>query len=112
MVKRSSRPSKYQVWLEAEVHTGRVELSGNIRQRIKRILTELAEQPRPALSQLLDTTGLDLPAGVEIRRLRLEHWRVVYAVHDIEKWVWVLAIRRRPPYAYEDLPEIVAKLEG
>lgn len=32
-----------------------------------------------------------------------ENWRIIYAVNDNEKWVWVLAIRQRPPYDYEDL---------
>jgi mRNA interferase RelE/StbE len=53
---------------------------------------------------------LDVPAGVELRRLRMDVWRILYAVSDGEGWVWVLAIHRRPPYDYEDLAEIVAKL--
>jgi mRNA-degrading endonuclease RelE of RelBE toxin-antitoxin system len=71
----------------------------------------LEEQPRPPISQTLETTGLDVPSGVEIRRIRLEKWRIIYAVNDSEKWAWVLAIRRRPPYDYEDIPELISKLE-
>jgi|GEM_PF-5378431 len=29
---------------------------------------------------------------------------------DEEQWVWVLALRRRPPYDYDDLPELIARL--
>lgn len=36
--------------------------------------------------------------------------QVPYALNDYEKWVWILAIRQRPPYDYEDLPELAAKL--
>ncbi len=110
MVKRVAKPTKYQLWIEAEVHEVRKELPGNVRQRIKRLLSELANQPRPSSSQPIETVGLVMPAEIEVRRIRLEHWRIIYAIHDHEKWVWVLAIRERPPYNYEDLPKIVAKL--
>jgi mRNA interferase RelE/StbE len=40
----------------------------------------------------------------------MERWRIVYAVCDVEQWVWVLAVRRRPPYDYNDLPELIARL--
>lgn len=59
----------------------------------------------------LDVTGLDIPPGVELLRLRLKRWRIVYAVNDDESWVWVLGVRRRPPYGYEDLETLVAKLQ-
>jgi mRNA-degrading endonuclease RelE of RelBE toxin-antitoxin system len=47
---------------------------------------------------------------VEIRRSRLENWRIVYAVNDDEKWVWVLTIQQRPPYDYDDLAKLAARL--
>jgi mRNA-degrading endonuclease RelE of RelBE toxin-antitoxin system len=53
---------------------------------------------------------IDVPLAVEVRRLRLPPWRIIYAVNDDEQWVWVLAIYRRPPYDYEDLDQLVAKL--
>ncbi len=58
----------------------------------------------------MHTTGLDVREGVELRRIRMERWRIVYAVCDEEQWVWVLALRRRPPYDYDDLPELIARL--
>ena len=85
-------------------------LPGKIRQQVKRLISELGDQPRPSVSQALDTTDLDVPAGVDIRRIRLEKWRIIYAVNESEKWAWVLAIRQRPPYDYKDLPELMAKL--
>ena len=51
-----------------------------------------------------------MPADIELRRLKIESWRLIYAVSDAEGWVWILGLQRRPPYDYEDLPRIVDKL--
>ena len=48
---------------------------------------------------------------LEVRRLRLEHWRVVYIVDEQSAGVGVLAIRKRPLYDYNDLPELLAGLQ-
>ena len=73
-------------------------------------LDNLADEPRPPKSRDLDLVGWDVPPGVELRRLRLDPWRIVYAVNDDEGWVWALAVRRRPPYDYDDLSELIARL--
>jgi mRNA-degrading endonuclease RelE of RelBE toxin-antitoxin system len=101
----------YTVWLEPDVHAARKDWPGNIRQRLRRILDDFATNPRLADSQTMDTTGLELPPAIELRRLRLQHWRVIYAVNDAEAWVWVLAVRQRPPYDYEDLGELADRLK-
>jgi hypothetical protein len=31
-------------------------------------------------------------------------------VNDAEAWVWVLAVRKRPPYDYEDLEELLTEI--
>jgi hypothetical protein len=67
MVKRRPQKGSYQLWLEAEVHAARYTLPGNLRQRVKQILADLRNQPRPAQSQSMDVSGLNIPAGVEIR---------------------------------------------
>jgi len=102
--------TRRELWLEPEVHTVRKHLPGNVRQWLKRAIDDLANDPRPSESQSLDVTGLDVPPGVELRRLRIERWRVVYAVNDDDGWVWVLRIRQRPPYDYEDLESLVSRL--
>lgn len=109
MVKRGKQAA-YRLWVEPEVHASREELPGNIRQRIKKALDDLATDPRPSISKELDASDLDLPPSVEIRRIRLEHWRVLYAVNEQDGWVWALGLYRRPPYQYEDLQELVSKL--
>lgn len=110
MVKRGKK-TVYRLWIEPEVHSAREELPGNIRQRVKRLLDSLSVEPRPSSSKILDVSELDVPAAIEIRRVRLKHWRILYAVNDEEGWVWALGIYRRPPYQYEDLQELVAKLK-
>ena len=100
----------YDLWLEPEVHQARKDLPGNVRQQIKRAIDHLTVDPRPSASIPVDVLKTDVPVAVEVRRLRQIPWRIIYAVNDDEQWVWVLAIRRRPPYAYEDLDRLVARL--
>jgi mRNA interferase RelE/StbE len=100
----------YRVWIEPEFHAAREKLPGNLRQRIKRLLNEFADVAKPSNSRALNVAGLDIPPEIEIRRVRLDRWRIVYAVNETEKWVWVLQIRQRPPYDYEDLQDIAERL--
>src|SRR5436190_2992288 len=97
-----------RLFLEPEVHAARKRLPGYVRHRLVRAIDSLADNPRPPQSQLLDTEDLDVPPAIELRRLRIDRWRVVYALNEQEGWVWVLAIRQRPPYDYEDLGDLVA----
>ena len=99
-----------KVYLEPDFHAARKSLPGNIRQRIQKSIDSLANEPRPPESRLLDVEGLDVPLAIELRRLRIDAWRLVYAVCPEADWVWVLAIRKRPPYDYKDLQGIVDRL--
>lgn len=101
----------YRIWLEPEVHQLRRSLPGSVRQRVKRAINKLSNNPRIAESKELDTEGMTMPTGIEVRRLRLEGWRIIYAIHEADRWVWILAIHRRPPYNYEDLPELLSRLD-
>ena len=78
-------------------------LPGYVRQRVRRAIKDFAANPRPPHSKRLD---FDLP-DAEPRRLRLEHWRIIYVVIDDIQLVAVVAVRRRPPYAYADLLELL-----
>ncbi len=100
----------YDLWLEPEVHDARKSLPGNVRQQVRRAIDHLAIDPRPSTSAPLDVADLVVSLGIEVRRLQLRPWRILYAVNDDERWVWVLAIRRRLPYDYEDLDALLAKL--
>jgi hypothetical protein len=71
----------------------------------------LQEEARPSDSRALDLTsaGPDLAVGMELRCIRLATWRIVYLINETERSVSVLALRRRPPYQYDDIREL---LEG
>lgn len=109
MVKQTGKGG-YRLWIEPEAHARRDELPGKIRQRAKKQIERLRDHPRPDSSRVLNTEGLGAPDQVEIRRVRMENWRIVYAVNDEEKWVWVLSIRQRPPYDYDDLADLASMI--
>lgn len=48
----------------------------------------------------------------EARRLRIEDYRVIYALSTGWKEIAVLAVEKRPPYAYEDLDRLLEDLLG
>ena len=115
MTRRRRRGSAvYQVYLEPQVHAQRKDLPGNVRQRIKREIEALATEPRPHHSRMLDLSKAEgkpsIPKGIEVRRLRLDRWRVIYAVDESWQTVIVLALRQRPPYDYEDLDKLITGL--
>ncbi len=90
--------SRYTLYIQPQTFQEIKTLPGQMRQRIRQSIRELADNPRPALSKQLDWS--DSP---ELRRLRLDNWRIIYLVTEIELTIDVLAIRKRPPYDYGDL---------
>lgn len=48
----------------------------------------------------------------ELWRFRLGRWRVVYAITEEDQIMDVLAVRKRPPYDYGDLDELLADMPG
>jgi mRNA interferase RelE/StbE len=93
----------YTVYIIPLVRTEIKALPGNVRQRVKRAIDALAGNPHSAGSLVLDVPESER----ELCRLRLDRWRIVYAVTETEKVVDVLAIRKRPPYDYGDLEELL-----
>jgi mRNA-degrading endonuclease RelE of RelBE toxin-antitoxin system len=83
---------------------------GGMRQRIMRLLRDLEQEPRPSESRVLDTpkAAVSLKPGTELRRIRLAAWRVVCLLDEGANVVTVLAVRKRPPYQYDDLAELLA----
>ncbi|MDW8389037.1 MAG: hypothetical protein RMK84_02835 [Oscillochloridaceae bacterium] len=43
-----------------------------------------------------------------MRRIRLERWRIVYAITEADQAIDVLTVRKRPPYDYGDLEQLLA----
>ena len=96
--------SAYTVFVSRDAWSEIKALPGNIRQRTRKAIDSLAENQRPAASKALDLAE----PGVELRRLRLDRWRIVYAVTEAEQVVDVLAVRKRPPYDYGDLERLLS----
>jgi mRNA interferase RelE/StbE len=95
-----SRPKVYvtpAAWKEIK------QLPGKVRQRVRKAVEALAENPRPVKSKALTVPELH----AEVRRLRLDLWRIVYAITEADKVIDVLAVRKRPPYDYGDLDALL-----
>jgi len=89
-------------------------LPGNMRQRIIDLLKELRSSPRPHNTKLMDMSELGgaVDSKIELYRIRVESWRVVYALEEELKLLTVLAVRKRPPYQYDDLRDLINELMG
>lgn len=96
----------YRVWIDPPAIAELKSTPGHVRQRLKRIMLALESDPRPS-----DSKQLDWPSErFEPRRLKLDNWRIVYAVDDSVGWVWVLAVRKRPPYDYGDMSALFQQI--
>lgn len=88
------------------------DLPGHMRQRVRRAIDDLATAPRPPDSKPLtppeaETGAVADQPGYELRRIRMDRWRIVYAVTDTEHIVDVFTVQKRPPYDYGDLGELL-----
>ena len=101
--------ASYEVEVDRALRKEIRNLPGQVRQRVIRALQDLRQKPRPPESRPLETVKADikLASGTELRRIRIESWRIVYLVEDEARLVSVLAVRKRPPYQYEDLDELL-----
>jgi mRNA-degrading endonuclease RelE of RelBE toxin-antitoxin system len=97
----------YRLWIQNEAKAELKGLPGHVRQQVRRAIQSLCDEPRPA-----DSRELKVPEGIDVeaRRLRLDRWRIVYVVDDEWHEIGVLAVRKRPPYDYDDLRELLAEL--
>jgi mRNA interferase RelE/StbE len=95
--------SRFTVYVTPAAWKEIKQLPGHIRQRVRRAVGALAENPRPNKSKALDVAGLPC----EVRRLRVDRWRIVYTITEAEQVVDVLALRKRPPYDYGDLATLL-----
>ena len=83
------------------------DLPGHMRQRVKRAIDELSDNPHPAGSKRLE---IPETIPIEVWRIRLEKWRIVYMITEIEKIIDVVAVRRRPPYDYGDVQTLLNEI--
>ena len=105
--------SRYTVYIIPEAFEEVKDLPGNIRQRIKRAIRSLGENAKPSESKILDITEIapDLEPERLLMRIRINRWRIVYAITESEKAIDVLAVRKRPPYDYQDLEQLLNKIK-
>ena len=96
----------YSVWIDPSAVAETKTTPGNVRQILKRAMHDMGSDPRPAGSKELDWPS----ETFQPRRLKIRNWRIIYAVDDAAHWVWVLAVRKRPPYDYGDLGELLGRL--
>ena len=74
-------------------------------------IQSLENDARPYSSKMMKSTKTTIvPAGLELRRIRVDRWRIVYVVEKEFSLVTVLAVRKRPPYQYDDLEELIKNL--
>lgn len=96
---------RYKVYVVPSAWKETRRLPGFVRQRVKKAIDALAENSHPPKSRELSQAHVRR----EVRRLRIENWRIVYAVDVEEKTIDVIAVRKRPPYNYDDLAELIAE---
>ena len=98
-----------RLWIERAALDEIADLPGHMRQRMRRVISNLSNQPRPDNSRVLTITkSLQIP-GIEARRLRIEQWRVIYVIDQEQEQINILAVRRRPPYSYDDLADLLGE---
>lgn len=117
--------SSYIVYVTPSAWDEVRDLPGHMRQRVRQAIAALADQPRPAESKALahpvqqeaqDTQDAasaedqqQEPAR-ELRRIRLDRWRIVYAITESDQAIDVLTVRKRPPYDYGDLERLLSEI--
>jgi len=99
--------SRYRVFITPDAWQEMRSLPGHVRQRVKKAINALARDPQPTAAQRLRSPDLNC----DLWRLRLDRWRIVYIVVEKEKVVDIIAVRKRPPYRYEDLQDLLKKLK-
>ncbi len=99
--------SLYTIYVTPETWQEIKKLPGNMRQRIRRTVGDLSENPRPDNSKPLSLPSME----IEARRLRLDRWRIIYTIAEEDKIVDILAVRKRPPYNYEDLQALLTNFD-
>lgn len=100
--------SKYTIYINPDTHQQIKSLPGNVKQRLKKIIRNLADNPRPSFAKQLILPEFEH----ELWRLRLDNWRIIYGITETAKIVDVVGIRKRPPYDYGDLQELLTQLQG
>jgi len=98
---------RYNVYVRPEARKEIDRLAGHVRERVRRAVLGLQDDPRPSQGKCME---YDLGPSRQLWRLRLEAWRVVYLIDQEWNQVYVLGVRKRPPYQYEDLASLLDEM--
>lgn len=99
-----------RVWIEPSALDEIAALPGHIRQRIRRSVSDLRAVPRPTSSRMLALPADLYIESIEVRRLRIDNWRVLYVIDEAWEIITILAVRKRPPYNYDDLRDLLGRM--
>lgn len=99
--------TRYQVYITPSAWAEVKALPGHMRQRVRQVVATLGKEPRPSEGKMLVLPDM----AVEVWRLRIDRWRIIYLITEVDAVVDVLAIRKRPPYDYGDLSTLLAGLD-
>ena len=88
----------YRLRLSKEAQRQLERLPGNIRQRIRQTIAELAYDPRPAAAKQMEDDLSDY------YRIRIENYRVIYTIDDKIILIEIIRVTKRTPKTYQGLP--------
>jgi len=97
-----------RLWIEPLALKELKQLPGASRAKVRRAINALPKNFRPAKSIQLTFPAEVTRSDIEPRRLSLGKWRVIYVIDEPWQTIGVLAIRKRPPYDYDDLAELLS----
>jgi mRNA interferase RelE/StbE len=97
----------YSVYVTPDALSEIKNLPGHIRTQVRQQISALANSPRPTTSKQLEYDD----TSRELRRLRIDRWRVIYAITEQDVVIDILAVRKRPPYDYGDLARLLTRLQ-
>jgi mRNA-degrading endonuclease RelE of RelBE toxin-antitoxin system len=88
----------YQIELGEEARREMRAVLGNYRQRIRRLIDTLEDNPRPRRAKLLRE-------HTNVYRISLDRWRVIYVIEDDLERITIIRVRvKTGPEIYQDLP--------
>ncbi|GAB4497783.1 MAG: hypothetical protein OHK0052_09990 [Anaerolineales bacterium] len=99
--------SQYKIYITPQAFQEMKNLPGKIRQRVRNTIDALANETQPARSKQLN---LSIESYV-VFRVRIDNWRIVYSVDFENKTIDILTVRKRPPYDYGDLADLLSQLD-
>lgn len=87
---------KYRLNFAEDVLHDIDRLPGHVRQRVKRTINSLTDNPRPS-------SAIELRNKADHYRIRLDDWRILYQVKDEDLIVFILKVGiKKGPEFYED----------